>query len=370
MKEILFYNVGFIRSLMKANPGVISEFTVPNSDKLFKFYEKYGMNLNAVCDRTGKTPHYLKMKTGLHPIPEIGNFNKSFRDCVVERAKELISLNKKINVVWSGGIDSTLVLFALLEHVNDPKQITVYGTYTSILESGELFDKVIIPSGVNYYIKVSSVRDFDDRPEDEIFVTGFFGNQLFGPVDNFTTGEVKTEISYFHHQFNNPDPLIDYSKCVTDEFHEFILPSLQASPKKIETLRDLRWWLIFNFDWHTAEYATRLNTKQQNNQYHFYNTEDFQRYVLSTKEPFTKDVNNPLTHRWVMRELIEEWSGDSYYAWNKPKGVSNLGNAIPSWLFLLEDLSVYYVKNNMWFDFKNWQNRLGHSGQHGYSHPN
>lgn len=370
MKEILYYNVGFIRELMKVNPGTISEFITHNSDEIFKIYEKYGMNLNVVYDRTGNTPHYLKIKKGLHPIPEIGSFNKSFKQCVEERAKELIALNKRINVVWSGGIDSTLVLFALLKQVNDPKQITVYGTYTSILESGYLFEKYIMPTGVDYYIKYTSVRDFEDRPNNEIFVTGFFGNQLFGPVDDFTTGTVKSEISFFHHQFNNPDPLIDYTKCITDELHEFLLPSIKSSPKKIETLRDLRWWLIFNFDWYTSEYNSKVNNKQYNNLYHFFNTEDFQRYVLSTKEPFTKDVGNPLTHRWVMRQLIEEWSGDSYYAWNKPKGISNLHNLIPSWLFLLEDLSVYYMKNNMWFDVKNSQNRLKHLVQHEYNHLN
>ena len=373
MKEILYYNAGAIRLLMKSNPDAISDFTTADSSKLFDFYEKYNMNLNVVYDRTGNTPHYLKIKEGMHPIPEIGSFNKSFRQCVEERAKELISLNKKINVVWSGGIDSTLVLFSLLKHVNDPKQINVYGTYTSILESGDLFEKVIIPSGVNYYIKVSSIRDFEEIPDDEIFVTGFYGNQLFGPVDDFTTGKVKTDISFFHHQFTSPDPLTDYTKCLSDELHEFLLPSIKASPKKIETVRDLRWWLIFNYDWYTSEYSVRVSTKSelQNSIYHFFNTDDFQRYVISTKEPFTKSVGQPLTHRWVMRELIEEWSGDSHFAWKKPKGISSLSNNIPSWLFLLEDLSVFYIKNNMWFDvLKSSKSRLEHLMPHGYNRPN
>jgi hypothetical protein len=229
----------------------------------------------------------------------------------------------------------------LLHFANDPSQIVVYGTYTSVLESGDFLEKRIIPRGVEVKLKVSSRRDFDDCSSDEIFVTGFFGNQLFGPTDNFSVNStVKTDISFFHHQFNG-DPLEDYTKYVDPELYEFLLPCINASPKKIETLRDLRWWLIFNFDWYTAEFATRVNTNQQNNQYHFFNTDDFQRYVLTTKEPFTKEVGNPLTHRWVMRQLIEEFTGDSNYAWKKPKGVSNLGNPDPTWLLLLEDYSVF-----------------------------
>jgi hypothetical protein len=351
MSNILFYNVGFTKQVIDKNPESISEFLNPDYKQLFDFYDKHKMNMNVVYDRTGNTPHYLKIKPDLLKIPTVDStFNKSFRQCVEERTKHLLSLGKRINVVWSGGIDSTLVLFAFLHYCNDPSQITVYGTYSSVLESGSLFDKVILPSGVHHKIKVSSRRDFDDCPEDEIFVTGFFGNQLFGPTDNFTTNKtVKTDISFFHHQFNGTDPLDDYTKYIDPELHEFLTPCIKASPKPIETLRDLRWWFIFNLDWYTAEFATRINTKQQDNQYHFFNTDDFQRYVITTKEPFTKEVGNPLTHRWVMRELIEEWSGDSHYAWNKPKGVSNLGNPNPTWLFLLDDYSVYYLRNNSLF---------------------
>ena len=349
MKQLLYYNIGLIRSLDLINnkQEPIEEFLSPNHKELYAFYEKHKMNMNPVYDRTGNTPHFLNIKPGLLQIPKIdAPFNKSFRECVESRCKELVEMEKPITVVWSGGIDSTLALFALLRYVDDPKQITVYGTYSSILESGSLFDSKIKNSGVNYKFKVSSTRDFDDGDPNSIFVTGYYGNQLFGPVDDFITGKIKTPISFFHHQFNNDDPLIDYTKCIDDELHEFLLPSIKASPKKIETLRDLRWWLIFNFDWYTAEYSSRISTKQQNNQYHFYNTDDFQRYVITTKEPFTKDVGKPLTHRWVMRELIEEYSGDSYYAWNKPKGVSSLGNPLASWLFLLEDYSVYYANRN------------------------
>lgn len=346
MKQLLYYNIGLIRShdLINSKEEQIDEYLAKDSSKLFAFYEKHKMNLNAVYDRTGNTPHFLNITPGLLKIPNIPeSFNKTFAECVEDRCKELVSLNKPITVVWSGGIDSTLVLFALLRHVNDPSQITVYGTYSSILESGALFDTRIKNSGVKYKFKVASTRDFDDGDTDSIFVTGFFGNQLFGPVDDFITGKIKTPISFFHHQFNNDDPLIDYTKCIDDELHEFLLPSIKVAPKKIETLRDLRWWLIFNYDWYTAEYSSRVATKQQNNQYHFYNTDDFQRYVITTEEPFTKNVGEPLTHRWVMRELIEEYSGDSHYAWNKPKGVSSLGNPLASWLFLLEDFSVFHV---------------------------
>lgn len=339
MKQVLFYNNGFVKQVMEQEPEILKDYVI--DEKLFHFYEKHKMNLNNVYDRTGNVPHYLNMKPGLLPIPTVDStFDKSFRQVVKERCEELLSLGKRINVVWSGGIDSTLVLFALIHYSKDPSLITAYGTYNSVMECGELFDKYILPTGVKHKIRVSANRDFDDCAEDEIFVTGFFGNQLFGPTDDFTSNKVKTNVSFFHHQFSG-DPLDDYTKYIDPELLEFLQPCIDASPKKIETLRDMRWWFIFNLDWYTAEYSSKVSTKQIDNQYHFFGTDDFQRYVLTTKEPFTKEVGNALTHRWVMRELIEEFSGDSYYAWNKPKGVSNLGNPTPTWLLLLEDYSLF-----------------------------
>ena len=89
-----------------------------------------------------------------------------------------------------------------------------------------------------------------------------------------------------------------------------------------------------------------VDTKNFDKVHHFFDSDDFQRYALTTKDPFTKVKGNPLTHRWVMRELISEYSKDSYYAWNKPKGVSSLSNRNPSWLFLDENYNLIVSKSN------------------------
>lgn len=343
MKEVLYYNVFTVPDLIAAGESLVEPYLSKDYSKdLVSLYKKYKMDtVNVVYDRTNQVPHYINFKPNLFPIPESFGFNKSFHQIVEERAKELLSLNKPINVVWSGGIDSTLVLFALIHFCNDPSQITVYGTYNSILESGNLFEKHILPRGVKYRITPSSQKEFKDS--DSIYVTGFMGNQLFGPTDDFSKN---SSISLFHHQFNSDDIEDPYENCVQPELLEFLLPSIKASPRKIETVRDLRWFLIFNFDWYTGKYDAMVATDNRDKIYHFFDTDDFQRYAVTTKEPFTKVKGNSLTHRWVMRELIEEFSGDKHYAWNKPKGISNLSNKNPDWLFLLEDYELIVNKTN------------------------
>lgn len=337
MQQVLYYNVFGVPELIETNKSIVEVYLSTNyTDDLFKNYRKFGMDKqNFVYDRTGILPHYINIKPNLAPIPSPDNFNKSFEDVVKSRALELLALNKKINVVWSGGIDSTLALFALIKYANDPEQINVYGTYTSILESGDMFDKYILPTGVTHTIRVAARKEFENP--NQIYVTGFMGNQLFGPTDDFSKN---SKVTLFHHQFNYEDPLAPYERCIDGEILDFLKPMIVASPKKIETVRDLRWFFIFNLDWYTAKFDALVNTKNRSDVYHFFDTDDFQRYVLTTKEPFTREVGNALTHRWEMRNLIECYSGNSHYAWNKTKGVSNLSNSNPSWMFLMEDYNL------------------------------
>ena len=341
MLQVLYYNVFSVPTIIESDT-VRPYLSNSYCKELFEKYRKYGMDTqNFVYDRTGTIPHYINIKPNLAVIPTVDNFNKSFETVVKERCEELLSYGKTINVVWSGGIDSTLALFGLIKYANDKSQIKVYGTYSSILESGDMFDRYILPLGIEHKISVTKTKEFEDS--DQIYVTGFMGNQLFGPTDDFSKNSA---VTLFHHQFNYEDPLAHYSKCITDEMFEFLKPMIEASPKKIETVRDLRWWFIFNLDWYTAKFDALVNTKNRSDVFHFFDTEDFQRYAISTKEPFTKVVGDSLTHRWVMRELIEEYSGNKHYAWNKTKGVSNLSNSNPSWMFLLEDYSLVTSKPN------------------------
>jgi hypothetical protein len=346
-KECLYYNCYNVPDLIKSGDKSVEPYlAIDYSDRVFDLYRKYNMDLtNVVCDRMDILPHYINIKKNQFPIPKIEQgFNLSFAECVEKRAKEILAHNKPVTVVWSGGIDSMLVVFALLQFCNDPSQITVHGTYNSIVESGNVFEKYILPRGVKYKFAPSARKHFTD--DAQIYVTGFMGNQLFGPVDEF----FYSRTTLFHHQFNGRDVEDPYQTILNDELHEFLSPSIKASPKKIETIRDLRWFCIFNFDWHTSYYDVLIKTNNYDKVHHFFNDDDMQRYVITTKEPFTKEKGNPLTHRWVMRELIEEWGKCSHYAWNKPKSVSNLQNRAADWYFLMSDHTTVTPKNIKIYD--------------------
>jgi hypothetical protein len=313
------------------------------SDNLFHNYDKFGLNKhNAVYDRTGNLPHYLNMSPGLHPMPKVeDNYNKSFFEITEKRCKELLSLDKRIEVMWSGGLDSTYILFMLHHFANDKDQVRVYGTYNSIIESGDLFDRRI-DGKIKHNIKVSCRNDFKYQ-NDSVYVSGMCGNQLFGPTDNmFATGGA----AMFHHTLGTAETIYEsYEKHIDPELLEFLDPIIKTSPRKIETVADLRWYCIFNLDWYTAIYEHRvmLDPWRASNIHGFFDSIDFQSWAINTKEPFTKIKGNANTHRWQMREVLRDLIGEQHYAEHKDKKISNFGITEENWILLLEGNHTVYM---------------------------
>jgi hypothetical protein len=336
--EILYYNNFVVPNLIRDRVKDIVPYLSENyTHELFDLYEKFGLNkFNVVYDRTKSIPHYLNIAADMCPMPDkVDNYNKSFFEITEQRCKELLSHNKPVYILWSGGIDSTYILFMLRYFANDKDQVRVFGTYNSIIESGDLFDRRI-KNDMIYEIGISSSNNVKYN-EDALYVSGQCGNQLFGPTDDmFATGST----AMFHHTLGTPETIYEsYEGNINQELLDFLMPAIKSSPKKIETIADLRWYCIFNLDWYTSVYCDKimLPKDRADKINSFFNTTQFQEWAINTKEPFTKIAGKPNTHRWQMREVLSHLFDEPDYAQNKPKKISNFGISDPSWLFLLKD---------------------------------
>jgi hypothetical protein len=288
-------------------------------------------------DRTGAIPHFLNIDSEYSKIPT-GNCNKSFRHIAEERAKYLISLDKPINVSWSGGLDSTFVLFCLLNYVEDKEQITVYGTYNSVIESGYMFDRYI-KDRVKYNIKVNSNNNYENN---EVYVTGALSNQLFQPSLRYSHNRDNI-LSLHNTEFIEKNYTRNIEDTINDTILQFIKPSLDRFPKKIKTLQELRWFVNFNYCWYNNSSHHKIAANNPNI-ISFFDTDDFQRWSIYNTDAPTK-VGDYSDERWQIRELIAEYTGDKLYAKNKRKNVSVLSRVEPNWLFLLNDYSNIYLED-------------------------
>ena len=342
--QILYYNTHLIPKLIRMREEWLPPFLSEHySDHLLDQYDRFGLNKhNTVYDRTGHLPHYLNMDPK-HTMPgKVDGFNKTFWEITVNRAKELLSIGKPINVLWSGGLDSTYILFVLKHFANDPEQVRVFGTYNSIIESGDLFDRRIKKEFM-HTIKVGTSNDFT-YTQDTLYVSGMCGNQLFGPADDFFSN---TPNALFHHTLGTPETIYKpYKDHIDPNLLEFLDPMIKHSPRKLETVADLRWYCIFNLDWYTGLYEHKPLVGKTNaiKMQGFFDSWDFQTWAVNTKDAFTKVPGNPQTHRWQMREVLDEMFGETHFAHNKPKKISTFTIPEPHWLFLFSDLRTYTMR--------------------------
>lgn len=271
---------------------------------------KYIEGKRCLIDRTGKLPHWADL-AWVEPLPEVGNFNKSFEQCVMERAESLVKTGANINVMWSGGIDSTVVLLAMFQ-VCEPRKLRIILNHDSILESGTMFE-MIRKLNIKYHLRpVGRISELFKQPffqeKRNIFVSGSLGDQLYGMSARYDLAQyMKPWVSAFDKKF------VDYFE-----------PLYYNSMPLVEFIHQ---WSL-NFNWQALKYDFLRQWPQSSVHENFYGTEDFQRWSLS--QDAKEDPLFPF--RYPSRVFIAKHSGDCHYALNKRKASSLYGFNI-HWLY-------------------------------------
>lgn len=342
--NIINYNPIAIKSVQ-------NKFIIKNIDIYNDLNNRNFGTFSCLIDRTKSIEHFLEIDYSYSPIPKDSNFNLDFYSITKNRCIELLSLGKQINVSWSGGLDSTYVLLSLYNYATDKSQIKVYGTYNSIIESGDLFDKCI-KDKMQFSIKPNQTPITKYNEENCIYVTGSMSNQLFTPGLSYNKNrdcilEFK-DFSLVGEQDVPNEYLIKYAdysykEILTDNCLEFLTPSIVNSPKPINTLQDLRWYILFNYTWYGVLTNSYVGLpKERIKRIHaFFNTDDFQLWSIYNNDPVSK-TGDYTDERWQIREAITDYIGNSYYSKNKKKFTSILSPLQNNWLCLLNDLSTKF----------------------------
>jgi hypothetical protein len=324
------------------------KYLVENACNIFHQYQTSFRTTKFMVDRSGVTPHYLNVDFKKYRIPHIRQVPLDFLEIAKFRAKQLLDLGKVINVSWSGGLDSTFVLLLLHEMASDKSQVQVYGTYSSVIESGSLFDTYIKPNfKFDIHVNTPYKHNFITT-EDEIFVTGSMGNNIFYQDLNYHQPD---SWMYFKEDGFKPQLIKKYAESpyenvLRDCNLEFLENSIKGSPRPIKTLQDLRWWIQFSFNWHTTLSNTSIQIgKERSEKIHaFFASDEFQLWSVLNKDIPTK-IGDYSDERWQLREYIAEYTGDIFYSKHKTNQTSVLSSFEPNWLFLLNDYSNVYVED-------------------------
>ena len=294
-------------------------------------------------DRSG-TLKTQGLKTIGPAIPDATGFNKTLEDCMLEKAQRIWDTGRNLKVYWSGGIDSTGALVALIRTAknddldrlivcmdNKSTDLSKGKSFSSLTEYQLFFDKFI-----DGKLNVELMNLFEDYKEDfydngtdttTILIGGVNRHIAKSVEDNYLciTGELGDQMFGSDAFANDPDLINMTSKeFLKRPIYKKHLSDIEklnkACPIDTNKLTDMLWWWNFSTKW--CEIRFRAfdcigDNYHWDNIVNFYDTEDFQKWSISN--PDKKIKKTPASYKWTLKDFIYDYTKDADYRDNKLK---------------------------------------------------
>lgn len=277
-------------------------------------------------DRTG---HFNPFHISYDPIPEVKEFNKSWEECCMEAAKNLWKLKKPIELFWSGGIDSSGALIALLETKSKSDILNIRYTQDSIDEFPLMWEKMVKDKN-NSLPHKEMLDDLLFENHDIIKVTGECGDQCFGSdalhanldkhADDWETILTWPNGQLFAAKSDVPKDTQENYEYKRTQLAELLFEHVDYCPFEIKTIFDLFWWCNFCFKWQDVDSRmifTYSTTTEWKSTISFYNTDNFQRWSIVNHD--IKHGGTWETYKQPAKEYINKYIKDENYRKNKTK---------------------------------------------------
>ena len=271
----------------------------------------------SIYDRTGTIGCPVDIENQ-YPIPT--GTARDFETICHDGITDILNHRGEIGVLFSGGIDSTLVSSLLLEHLKpeDRERITFFYNEASIAENQPFFERYI--SG---QFRTGSSWNFDTwLTQDRIALTGECADNLFGSLSLKFLMQRLDDPRLIHKSYEDYVPQLWGAKLgvnfkrVYDQFQQ--LASLCPTP--IKSMHDWFWWLNFTMKWQAVVYRIYSHTDlslSKDRIVHFFNTDEFQ--LWSLQNPDLKVKDSWYSYKWLMKDLIYRFDGDDHYRQYKVK---------------------------------------------------
>lgn len=273
------------------------------------------------------------------PMPDLSIANNEhLHNLMDSRAQEIykqsLESNKKIVILWSGGIDSTSVLVSMLKNIpyyEQAERLIVCLSPDSIIENFLFYKKFIsnrIPTVHKFKININN-----DFLKKHIVLSGEPGDALFGP----SIGKYQHLINEKYHDLNYKDHRNLLLECVNLFGHtsfkktgEWLIDKINYNLEEtlqpgIVTIADWFWWQYINFKWEGSvwkpihstfrhEYNLPIDQVQANEYLNntFFNTVEFQRWSFTNKHNFFPTGASSHKHQ-IKKYIFEFDKNESYY---------------------------------------------------------
>lgn len=362
--RLLYYKPSaFAEAANEAYPGTL---------ELAQYFKLYSAGAVPI-DRTGTIQTPVAVHS-LFPMPKPRPISLSFEDICNARASEILTraeeADARIFAMWSGGIDSTLLLVSLLKCATSAQRsrITVLLSEASILENPNFYREHVAQK---LQTETSTALPYIIGNK-SILVSGEHNDQLFGS-DIMAPLIAKHGTSVIHQPYDRAVFFTHYNEILSSEklsnkYLDLFETLKSKSPLPITSNFDFAWWINFSLKWQTvfARLLTFVAPRNRDNitaeyargyYFPFYNTEDFQLWSMNNMDKRIKETWS--TYKWPCKDIIYDYTKDADYRDNKLKrgSLHAFMRSHDAFKFLDTDytlhehvdLSEYYVPEN---DFK------------------
>jgi hypothetical protein len=284
------------------------------------FSDRPGMD---VRDRTKQTkmPFNLSVRPWIEPVSVSSSIEETFE----LRVKEISLTSQKINILWSGGIDSTAIVVAFLKHYKSLDQLRIIHSVMSRKENPYFFLLLqqypqieIIEMGGDFYM---------EKTLDGIFVTGGAGDDLLASLDE----------SFFQKLgwvgLNQSWKNFFFKKNKNVEFINYCEEFFSRSKRPIDTVLEARWWFYMICKMHPQAHSKGVLTSGDALEVSFFNSQKFDDYIYFNTDKLLpgKTYNS---YKKFIKDYILDFDKNNHY--NKYKQKENSSQ-----------LHLYKIKKNI-----------------------
>ncbi len=277
-----------------------------------------------IIDRTATLAHPFDVDI-LDRVPPLPASDLSFDNLCDVRGEQIVdrarATDKKIDVLWSGGIDSTAALIAIIKAAAERdvlNQVQVVLSMDSVLEYPDFY--------LNHIHESLAIRPMlqsvsSSLEAQSLTVTGEHGDQLFGSqllrlwVQRGLAAEpwrdvLPLVVVHRTRRLRAVKPLLAYLE-----------PVLLSAPVPIVTLFDALWWLNFTLKWQDVSLRLIARTgadafDHHASMTHFFRTDPFQQWAMAYPH---RTVNAWNDYKQAAKRYIFEFTGDENYFLCKEK---------------------------------------------------
>lgn len=150
-----------------------------------------------------------------------------------KRVENICTLDERINLFWSGGIDSTAIVVSFLQYADDLKRCRVIYSPWSTYEHPDFFKML---QGITDIELVDVSGDlYFSLDLDGVFVSGNAGDEMHASLD-------ESFFTNYGYEFLSTPWQDFFSKDHDNKFIEFCEEYFSAAGRDINTVLEARWW--------------------------------------------------------------------------------------------------------------------------------